>query len=580
MRRCHYCAEIDKAYVGKNILVYGWINRIRELGGLTFIDLRDRSGILQVVFDSNFKDIELLKKLGREFVVEVGGEIVLRDKANPNIPSGEVELRALEIKVLSESQTPPFAPEEKSKVSEEMRYKYRYLDLRSIEMQEAFRMRSKVDLAVRKYLDDKDFLNIETPVLNKATPEGARDYLVPSRIYKGRFFALPQSPQIYKQLLMASGFERYYQIAKCFRDEDLRADRQPEFTQIDIECSFMEEQEFIPLIEGMIAEIFNCKGIKIPKSFPVMSYKEAIESYGSDKPDLRIPFKLKDVSAKVNLLNSNILNSIVEDNGVVVSLVMPDVQNYSRKSLDKVNDYIRSLGGKGVTWLKKQGEGFKASFKSVSEDIENFFKELSINDDQIVFLLAGKYIQTYDLAGKLREHLGKDYINEPDELKFLWIKDFPLFFYNEDEDRLDSNHHPFTAPCPQDEEKLETNPLEVNSIAYDLVLNGVELGGGSKRIHDFEMQKKIFKLLKLSDKEIEDKFGFFLEALKYGTPPHMGIAFGLDRIVMLLMGLDSIREVIAFPKSTSSMCMLSSSPSFIEEKQLNELGIKINREEK
>lgn len=573
LKRTLYCGEIDEKYVGKEIRVYGWVNKKRELGGLTFIDLRDREGILQIVINENFKDTQIVKEIGNEFVLEVSGKIIKRSNPNPEIFTGKVELDAENIKILNRSELPPFFPENNSDVSEELRFKHRYIDLRNQKLQKNFKIRSEANLKVRNYLNKIGFLDIETPMLTKATPEGARDYLVPSRVYKGRMFALPQSPQLFKQLLMISGFERYFQIVKCFRDEDLRADRQPEFTQIDIEMSFSEQDELFSIIEGMISEIFSITGHNVKPGFKILSYDDVMEKYGTDKPDLRIPFQIRDLSENAKLLGSSILDSITGKGGVVKGLVLPESSKFSRKAMDGINNFVRDLGGAGAIWIKKGEEGYKSSLKIDPSAIEKFYKKEDIDPGNIIFLIGDSNEKALLYSGKLREFLGKDLVDK-DELSFLWVVDFPLFFYNEDEKRFDSNHHPFTSPKPEDISLLDTDPLKVKSIAYDLVLNGVEIGGGSKRINDLELQKKIFKLLKLSDKEINEKFGFFTDALKYGAPPHLGIALGMDRIIMLLTGEESIREIISFPKTTSSLCLLTGSPSKVSPEQLKELGIK------
>jgi len=578
LRRELYCGEINESHLGKNVTVYGWINKKRELGGLTFLDLRDREGILQIVIDENFKEKNIVKDISNEYVISVSGEIVKRSNPNPEMFTGNIELLAKEITVLNSSLLPPFFPENNDGVSEELRFKYRYLDLRSKRLQKNFKIRSEVNLKVRNYLSSAGFMDIGTPMLTKATPEGARDYLVPSRVYKGKVFALPQSPQLFKQLLMISGFERYYQIVKCFRDEDLRADRQPEFTQIDIEMSFGEPEELFEITEGLIKNIFSVAGKKTENKFRTISYKEAMEKYGTDKPDLRIPLEIKNFTKSAGKLGSNILDSIINKGNSVEGLVLENGADYSRKRLDEINEYVRESGGAGAIWMKFGENGYKSSLKLESSAIENFFNTESVNRNNIVFLIGGKKDEALLLTGKLREYLGKSMIDK-DRLEFLWVVDFPLFFYNEEEERYDSNHHPFTSPKLEDIEFLDSDPLKVNSIAYDLVLNGVEIGGGSRRINDVNLQKKIFKLLKLSDREIEYKFGFFIDALQYGAPPHLGIALGMDRIVMLLTGEESIREVISFPKTTSSLCLLTGSPSTVSEKQLNELGIKFSNDQ-
>lgn len=579
LKRSLYCGKINEEYVDRIVTVYGWVNKKRELGGLTFIDLRDREGLLQIVVNEGFLDLQLVKRIGSENVLAVTGKIVLRSNPNPDIYTGKVELIAEHISILTTSETPPFFPENNTDVSEELRFKYRYLDLRNQRMQKNFKIRSHAALKVRNYLHNLGFLDIETPMLSKATPEGARDYLVPSRIYNGRMFALPQSPQLFKQILMVSGFERYYQIVKCFRDEDLRADRQPEFTQIDIEMSFAEPEELFEITEGLLKEIFSLIGRDIKTGFRIMEYDEAMNKYGSDKPDLRIPFEIRDFSESVKKFNSNILNGILENKGTIRGLVLPKSAEYSRKVLDTINKFIQDLGGKGAIWIKFGEEGFKSSLKIEPAVIETFYKENSIDKNDIVFLIGDTVEKALFLAGKLREHLGASFMDK-DKLEFLWVVNFPLFFYNPDEKRLDSNHHPFTSPRFEDLDKLDSAPLEVKSIAYDVVLNGIEIGGGSRRINDIKMQQKIFKLLNFTPEEAEEKFGFFLNALKYGAPPHLGIALGLDRIIMLLTGENSIREVIAFPKTTSSLCLLTGSPSAVPDRQLHELGIRLENEGK
>jgi len=578
-KRTHYCGKVNEEYVQREITVYGWVNRKRELGGLTFIDLRDREGLLQIVIDESFSDPALIKRIGSENVLGVTGTIVLRSNPNPDLYSGNVELKAREIQLLAVSEVPPFHPEANTEVSDELRFKYRYLDLRNLRLQKNFRLRSRAALRVRNYLDRCGFLDIETPILTRSTPEGARDYLVPSRVYKGRMFALPQSPQLFKQLLMVSGFERYYQIAKCFRDEDLRADRQPEFTQIDIEMSFTEPQELFEIIEGLIREIFSLAGRDITPGFRIMPYDEAMSKYGSDKPDLRIPYEIQDFTAAARAFHADILNTIIDNNGKIKGLVLPNAAKFSRKVLDNLNNYLKEIGGKGVIWLRKTEQGFKSSLKIEAAALEEFFKQHAISDDEIVFLVGGPESEALILTGRLREFLGKEEIEKDKErLEFLWVVDFPLFFYNEEEKRFDSNHHPFTSPRLEDLHKLDSDPAAVKSIAYDLVLNGIEIGGGSRRIHDLELQKKIFRLLAINDEEAEQRFGFFLNALKYGAPPHLGIALGLDRIIMLLSGESSIREVIAFPKTTSSLCLLTQAPSTIMDKQMDELGLRFRED--
>jgi aspartyl-tRNA synthetase len=576
LKREIYCGAIREEHAGRSVTLYGWVNNMRELGGLTFIDLRDREGLLQIVVNETFPKPELLKDIGKETVLSVSGRIVKRSRPNPDLASGQVELIAADMEILAFSEVPPFIPENRANVSEELRFKHRYIDLRNLGMQRNFKLRSKVNLLTRNFLDQEGFLDIETPMLANATPEGARDYLVPSRIYKGKMFALPQSPQQFKQLLMVSGFERYYQITRCFRDEDLRADRQPEFTQIDIEMSFAERDELFNITERLMREIFALRGLDAALPFRRLSYKEAMERYGSDKPDLRIPYQIADFTSAAASWNSDLLDTALAQGAKVKGLAIPEAGSFSRKQLDEINETAKKLGGKGVIWMKKAGEGWKSSLRIAPEAIAALFAERKIDPGALVLLVAGAEAQALFLAGKLREILGKKF-QDKNKLEFLWVTDFPLFFYNEEEKRLDSNHHPFTTPRPEDLPLLDSEPLAVKAIAYDLVLNGVEIGGGSQRIHDIALQRKVFQLLDLGEKEIEEKFGFFLNALKFGAPPHLGIALGFDRLVMLLTGEDSIREIIAFPKTTSSLCLLTGSPSLVSQRQLDELGIAIKK---
>ena len=576
LKREIFCGEVREEHSGRTITVYGWVNNMRELGGLTFIDLRDREGLLQIVVNETFPAPAILKTIGKETVLSVSGRVVKRAKPNPELPSGQVELIAGDIKILAASEVPPFVPENRANVSEELRFKHRYIDLRNQTMQQNFKLRAKVNLLTRNFLDREGFLDIETPMLTNATPEGARDYLVPSRIYKGKMFALPQSPQQFKQLLMVAGFERYFQITRCFRDEDLRADRQPEFTQVDIEMSFAEHDELFAIMERLVGEIFALRGHDITLPFRRLPYKDAMENYGSDKPDLRIPYMIRDFTTAAAAWNSDLLNAALAKGAKVKGLVIPEAGSFSRKQLDEINETGKKLGGKGVIWMKKGDDGFKASLKIAPTALAAFYDQEKIDPKALVLLVADEESQALTLAGRLREHLGRKF-QDKNRLEFLWVTDFPLFFYNEEEKRLDSNHHPFTAPNPDDIPLLDSQPLAVKAIAYDLVLNGGEIGGGSKRIHDIALQKKIFQMLNLADNEIEEKFDFFLNALKFGAPPHLGIALGFDRLLMLLTGEDSIREIIAFPKTTSSLCLLTGSPSSVSQRQLDDLGIALKK---
>ena len=576
LKRETYCGAVREEHIGQTITVYGWVNNMRELGGLTFIDLRDREGLLQIVVNETFTAPEILKNVGKETVLAVSGHVVKRAKFNPDLLTGQVEVIAVDINILASTEVPPFVPENRDSVSEEVRFKYRYIDLRNLKLQQNFKLRSQAGLLVRNFLDREGFIEVETPILSKATPEGARDYLVPSRVYKGKVFALPQSPQLFKQLLMVAGFDRYFQISRCFRDEDLRADRQPEFTQIDIEMSFSESAELFQIIERLVKELFALRNYRVVTPFKLLSYHEAMQSYGSDKPDLRIPYTIQDFTEPAHAWGSDLLNAIIEKEGKVKGLIIPQAGAYSRKQLNEINESAKKLGGKGAIWLKQVDGGFKSSLKIDQAKIAAFYQSRKISADSLVLLVADQEPAALFLAGKLREQLGRKF-QVKEQMEFLWVTDFPLFFHNEEEKRLDSNHHPFTAPSPEDISLLESDPLAVKAIAYDLVLNGNEIGGGSQRINDIELQRKIFRLLNLQDGEIEDKFGFFLNALKYGAPPHLGIALGFDRLLMLLTGEDSIREVIAFPKTTSSLCLLTGSPSAVSQRQLDELGIAIKK---
>ncbi len=574
LKRESYCGLLGEAQVGTSVTVYGWVAGMRELGAITFIDLRDREGIVQVVASGDDSLAAAVKRIGREYVLQVTGVVRKRENANPDLPTGAIEIKAERIEILNQAELPPFFPENRTAVSEELRFRHRYLDLRNLKMQKNFRLRSAVSLAARQVLENHGFLEIETPILANATPEGARDYLVPSRVYKGRMFALPQSPQQFKQMLMVSGFERYYQFARCFRDEDLRADRQPEFTQIDVEMSFAGEVELQTIIEELMAAAFARIGVELPRPFPRLTWAEAMATYGSDKPDLRNPLRITDVTAASVLLKSPVLDAIVAAGGTIRSLVVPGGDRFSRKTLDEIQEFVKKAGGQGVVWLRRSAEGFKGSLKTEGAAIEAFFQDQGVDPANIVFLLGGPTGKVLPMAGKLRDRLGKELI-DPGQRRLLWVVDFPLFFFNEEEDRIDSNHHPFTAPHPDDLGLLESDPLRVRSIAYDLVLNGIEVGGGSQRIHQSEVQQTVFRLLRLSEGEIQERFGFFLKALSFGAPPHLGIALGFDRLMMLLCGEDSIRELIAFPKTTSSLCMLTGAPSTVPVRQLDDLGLAV-----
>ncbi len=570
MKRTDYCGNIDEKYLGEEVIVKGWVHKLRDIGNLIFMDLRDREGIVQVVFENDFKDFEQVKKIRTEFVVEVKGIVRERESINPELKTGRVELIANYLKVLNTAEELPFFPSEKKEISEEVRLRYRYIDLRREKIKNNIALRHKTVLTIRNFLNDNGFYEIETPVLIKSTPEGARDFLVPSRLHPGNFYALPQSPQLYKQILMISGFDRYFQIARCFRDEDLRADRQPEFSQIDIEMSFAEEEDVISLSERMLEAAFKVIGVKLTLPFKRLSYDEAMKVYASDKPDLRIKEKIEDFTELFENSSMNFLRDIISNGGVVRGIRFEEASSFSRKIIDNTNDEIRMLGGKGIFWIRKLNGEIKSSLKFTEGELRQFEQKSGLEENTIYLLIAGLPEEIYLQLDFLRRKFGK----KEKGFEFVWITDFPLFEMDE-EGSITSSHHPFTSPQEKFLNILEKEPLKVKSRAYDIVLNGYEIGGGSIRIHSFEVQQRIFKLLGISEEEIEKKFGFFIKALKSGTPPHGGIAFGLDRLIMLMAGENSIREVIPFPKTTSGMDLMSETPSPVSDEQLKELKIKI-----
>ncbi|OGD17284.1 MAG: aspartate--tRNA ligase [Candidatus Aminicenantes bacterium RBG_16_63_14] len=575
LKRTDYCGELRAAHEGREVVLCGWVHKTRDMGHIVFVDLRDREGLAQVVFQSDRPELaEEAKRLRNEFVVGVRGRVRRRSAVNKDIPTGEVEVEAFELRVFAASKVPPFVVADPPQASEELRLKYRYLDLRRPKMQRHIRLRHEASLAVRNYMSRNGFFEIETPILANPTPEGARDYLVPSRIYKGRFYALPQSPQQFKQTLMISGFDRYFQIVRCFRDEDLRADRQPEFTQIDIETSFIDREEFFTLNEGLMEALFALAGGKVERPFRRLPYAEAMEKYGSDKPDLRVPLEMRDLTAVGGESSSEILKATIAGGGELKCLLVPGAGALSRGQLDKLGDKAKALGAKGLVWIKKQ-DGWKSSLKMADADFEMIWAALGGADTDLALLVADKRDTALKALGEIRRAWPMEDAARKDRLEFCWVTDFPLFEWNKEEKRFVSMHHPFTSPHEDDLGLLETEPDKVRAKAYDLVLNGVEVGGGSIRIHDMDLQRRVFKSLGLTDKETEEKFGYFLEALSFGAPPHGGIAFGFDRLVMLLAGEESIREVIPFPKTTSALDLMTNSPSAVTERQLEELGLKL-----
>lgn len=575
--------EIKNKEIGEKIKLNGWVQRRRDLGGLIFIDLRDVSGFVQIVFnpDVSKEALRTADTLRTEFVIEAIGEVVRRDESqvNKNNELGHLEVIVEDVTILSKAATPPFQISDDN-INEDIKLKYRYVDLKRQELQNILRLRHKTTKAVREFLDNEMFVDIETPFLSKSTPEGARDYLVPSRIHEGEFYALPQSPQIYKQLLMLGGFERYYQIVKCFRDEDLRADRQPEFTQIDIEKSFTDQEDIIEMNERLISHVMKeVKGLDVQLPFPRMTYDTAMNEYGVDKPDTRFDMKLNDLSDFSKTVDFKVFKSTVENGGVVKAIVVKNqASEYSRKNIDHLEAFVKNYGAKGLAWLKYNEEGFAGPIaKLFGESEQSELKDLlNVEENDLVLFVADKPSVVHASLGNLRNKLAKDLgLLDKNQYNFVWITDWPLFEYDEERGRYIAAHHPFTSPKKEDEGLLETDPTKAKANAYDIVLNGYELGGGSIRISNPELQEKMFKALGFSDEERDKQFGFLIEAFKYGAPPHGGIAYGLDRFVMLLAGTDNIRDVIAFPKTTSASDLMMKSPSTVSKEQLEELNIEI-----
>ncbi|WP_220727456.1 aspartate--tRNA ligase [Marinilactibacillus psychrotolerans] len=585
MERTMYCGEVTIEQVGKQVTLAGWVQKRRDLGGMIFLDLRDREGIIQVVFNAE-KSKEafiIAETLRSEFVVELTGKVVKRQDGtiNKDLPTGEIEIEAESISILNKAKTPPFDIQDTVEVSDDIRLKYRYLDLRRNKMKENMIMRHKVKKVFSDFLDSNGFLDIETPYLTKSTPEGARDYLVPSRVHEGKFFALPQSPQLFKQLLMGAGIDRYYQIVRCFRDEDLRGDRQPEFTQVDIETSFIDEKEIQDLMEKLLVDVVKeTKNMEISRPFPRISYDEAMNRYGSDKPDTRFDLELIELGDIVTNSDFKVFTSTIENGGVVKGLNVKGVaDDFSRKNIDALGEVASIYGAKGLAWMKVMEEGFSGPIAKFFHDkpiAQELMKRMDTEEGDLLLFVADKPKVVFDALGALRIHLGKT-LNLIDEsqLAFLWVDEWPLLEYDEEAGRYSAAHHPFTMPLEKDLGKLESDPQNVYANAYDIVLNGYEIGGGSIRIHQRELQEKMLKALGFSKEEAVNQFGFLLDALEYGFPPHGGIAFGLDRLVMILANEKNIREVIAFPKNGKSIDPLTNAPSVVSDNQLKELALKI-----
>ncbi|WP_324292630.1 aspartate--tRNA ligase [uncultured Desulfobacter sp.] len=582
MKRTHSCIEVGESHTGQDVVLMGWVQHRRDHGGVIFVDLRDREGITQVVFDPSVSGAvhEKAQEIRNEYVLGIKGKVSARpaDMVNSRMTTGAIEVLVDELRIFSRAKTPPFQIEDRVDASETIRLQYRYLDLRRTQLKNNMLVRHKTTMTVRNYLDANGFIDIETPVLTKSTPEGARDYLVPSRVNQGDFYALPQSPQLFKQLLMVAGFDRYYQVVKCFRDEDLRADRQPEFTQIDMELSFVDEQEVMAITEGLIKAIFkNVLDVDFPEPFPSMTWAEAMERFGIDRPDLRFGLELKNVSDIVANADFKVFASVVKNGGLVKAINAKGCADFSRKQIDELTEFAAVYRAKGLAWIKIKEDQWQSPIaKFFSDDEKEALKQrLDLEPGDIVFFVADQPKITNEALGQLRNELARRLgLIDDNEYKFTWITHFPMFEYDETEKRYQALHHPFTAPMESDIDKLESNPLDVNSRAYDLVLNGVEIGGGSIRIHDSELQERVLKCLGIGKEDANEKFGFLLDALTFGAPPHGGLAFGLDRLVMLLCREDSIRSVIAFPKTQKATCLMTQAPSKAVPGQLQELAIK------
>ena len=584
-KRTTYCGLVTEEFLNEKVTLKGWVHNRRDLGGLIFVDLRDREGIVQIVFNPDFSEeaLQVAETVRSEYVVEVEGVVTKRDAEtiNPKIKTGQVEVQVSNIEIINKSETPPFSiNEENVNVDENIRLKYRYLDLRRQELAQTFKMRHQTTRSIRQYLDNNGFFDIETPVLTKSTPEGARDYLVPSRVHEGEFYALPQSPQLFKQLLMLSGFDKYYQIVKCFRDEDLRADRQPEFTQVDIEMSFVDQEDIIAMGEDMLRKVVkDVKGIDVSGPFPRMTYAEAMDRFGSDKPDTRFGMELINVSQLGKEMNFKVFKDTVDNNGEIKAIVAKDAANkYTRKDMDALTEFVNIYGAKGLAWVKVVDDGLSGPIARFFEDVNvETLKQLTeAKPGDLVMFVADKPNVVAQSLGALRIKLAKELgLIDESKLNFLWVTDWPLLEYDEDAKRYVAAHHPFTSPKREDIEKLDTEPENVQANAYDIVLNGYELGGGSIRIHDGELQQKMFEVLGFTNEQAQEQFGFLLDAFKYGAPPHGGIALGLDRLVMLLTNRTNLRDTIAFPKTASATCLLTDAPGEVSDKQLQELSLRI-----
>ena len=588
MKRTHRCAELSKAQVGQTVTVMGWVQKSRNKGGVVFVDLRDRSGILQIIFEENKCGTEIFEKAGKlrsEFVIAVTGQVCERAGAvNKNLATGEIEVIAEQLRILSESETPPFHIEENSKTKEELRLKYRYLDLRRPDIQKNIMMRSRACAVIRNFLTEEGFLEIETPMLTKSTPEGARDYLVPSRVHPGSFYALPQSPQLFKQLLMVSGYDRYFQLARCFRDEDLRADRQPEFTQVDMELSFVDVDDVIDVNERLLARLFKeIIGVDVPLPIQRMTWQEAMDRFGSDKPDTRFGMELNDVTDVVRDCEFAVFKNAIADGGSVRGINAKGQGTLPRKKIDALVAFVKDYGAKGLAYIAIQPDGsIKSSFAKFmkDEEMKALIAAMQGEPGDLLLFAADKNKIVYASLGALRLELAdKMGLLDKNQYNFLWVTEFPLLEWSDEENRFQAMHHPFTMPMEEDLQYIDTDPGRVRAKAYDIVLNGTEIGGGSVRIHQDDIQEKMFEALGFTKERAHEQFGFLLDAFKYGVPPHAGLAYGLDRLIMLMAKVDSIRDVIAFPKVKDASCLLTNAPDTVDEKQLEELGIRVNEAE-